>query len=113
MEVLDGALDSAGNHHGPRLPADLPGGKHLFVEVVYDDFGFQADGVIVALDIPAQLFLRLYCASRRSVGARAPRWSLIYRCPPSAESGTTCFFYDLLLLRSVRGSSRMLANPTG
>ena len=53
--VVDGALDAAGDHHGPRLPAYLLKPRHLLVEVVHHDFGLQADGVLMVLDVSAQL----------------------------------------------------------
>ena len=53
--VADGALNAARDHHGPRLPAYLAKPDHLLVEVVHHDFGLQADGVLVVLDISAQL----------------------------------------------------------
>ena len=58
MEVLDGALDAARHHHRPRLPADLVQRQHLLVEVVHHDLGLEPDGVVVALDVAAQLLLR-------------------------------------------------------
>ncbi len=58
MVVLDGALDAAGDDHGPRLAADLAQGDHLLVEVIDHDLGLQADGVVVRLDVAAQLLLR-------------------------------------------------------
>ena len=56
--ILDGALDAAGDHHRPRLAADLVLGQHLLVEVIDHDLGLEADRVVVALDVPAQLLLR-------------------------------------------------------
>ena len=53
--VLDGPLDAAGDHHGPRLPADLLQRQDLLVEVVDHDLGLEPDGVVVALDVAAQL----------------------------------------------------------
>ena len=58
VEVLDGPLDAAGHHHRPRLPADLVQRQHLLVEVVHHDLGLEPDGVVVALDVAAQLLLR-------------------------------------------------------
>ena len=58
MEVLDRPLDAAGHDHGPRLAADLVQRHHLLVEVVDHDLGLEADGVVVALDVAAQLLLR-------------------------------------------------------
>ena len=58
MVVLDGALDAVGHHHRPRLPADLVLRQHLLVEMVNHDLSLQADGVVVALHIAAQLLLR-------------------------------------------------------
>ena len=56
--VLDGPLDAAGDHHRPRLAADLVERDHLLVEVVDHDLGLEPDGVVVALDVAAQLLLR-------------------------------------------------------
>ena len=58
VEVLDGALDAAGDHHRPRLAADLVQREHLLVEVVHHDLGLEPDRVVVALDVAAQLLLR-------------------------------------------------------
>jgi hypothetical protein len=59
VEVLDGPLDAARDHHRPRLPANLAGRQHLLVEVVHHDLGLEPDGVVVALDVMAQLLLCL------------------------------------------------------
>ncbi len=67
VEVLDGPLDAAGHHHRPRLPADLPGRQHLLVEVVHHDLGLEPDRVVVALDVAAQLLLRLLGVELRVV----------------------------------------------
>ena len=56
--VLDGALDAAGHHHRSRLAADLVQRQHLRVEVVDHDLGLEANRVLVALDVLAQLLLR-------------------------------------------------------
>ncbi len=58
MEILDGTLDTAGNDHGPCLPSYLVKGYYLFVEMVHHDLGLEVDGIIMALNIPAELFLR-------------------------------------------------------
>ena len=58
VEILDGPLDAAGHHHRPRLAADLVQGEHLLVEVIHHDLGLEADRVVVALDVAAQLLLR-------------------------------------------------------
>ena len=58
VEILDGPLDAAGDHHRPRLAADLVQRHHLLVEMVHHDLGLEPDGVVVALDILAQLLLR-------------------------------------------------------
>jgi hypothetical protein len=67
VEVLDRPLDAAGDHHRPRLPADLAGGQHLLVEVVHHDLGLEPDRVLVALDVAAQLLLRLLGVELRVV----------------------------------------------
>ena len=59
VEVLDGPLDAARDHHRPRLPADLPGGEHLLVEVVHHDLGLEPDRVVVAFDVMTRSF---FCA---------------------------------------------------
>ena len=69
--VLDRPLDAAGDHHRPRLSADLPGGHHLLVEVVDHDLGFEPDCVVVALDIAPQLLLRLLRVELRVVLGRS------------------------------------------
>src|ERR1019366_4188757 len=43
VEILDGALDAAGHHHCPRLPADLVERDHLLEKVVHHDLGFEMD----------------------------------------------------------------------
>ena len=58
VEVLDRPLDAAGHDHRPRLAADLVQREHLLVEVVDHDLGLEPDGVVVALDVAAQLLLR-------------------------------------------------------
>ena len=58
VEVLDRALDAARHDHRPRLAADLVQRQHLLVEVVDHDLGLEPDGVVVALDVAAQLLLR-------------------------------------------------------
>ena len=55
--VRDGAVHTAGDHHRPGLAADLVEGEHLVVEVIDHDLGLEPDGVLVALDVPAQLLL--------------------------------------------------------
>ena len=65
--VLDRALDPVGDHHRPRLAADLVLGQHLLVEVVHHDLGLEADRVVVALDEAAQLLLRLVHVELRVV----------------------------------------------
>ena len=65
--VLDRALDPVGDHHRPRLATDLVLGQHLLVEVVHHDLGLEADRVVVALDVPAQLLLRLVHVELRVV----------------------------------------------
>ncbi len=67
VEVLDGALDAAGDHHRPRLAADLLLGEHLLVEVVDHDLGLQPDGVVVALHVAPELLLRLLRVELRIV----------------------------------------------
>ena len=67
VEVLDGPLDAARHHHRPRLSADLARRQHLLVEVVHHDLGLEPDRVVVALDIPAQLLLRLLGVELRVV----------------------------------------------
>ncbi len=67
VEILDGPLDAAGDHHGPRLAADLAGRQHLLVEVVDHDLGLEPDGVVVALDVAAQLLLGLLGVELRVV----------------------------------------------
>ena len=57
MEVLDRPLDAAGDDHRPGLAADLVQREHLLVEVVDHDLGLEPDGVVVALDVAAQLLL--------------------------------------------------------
>lgn len=57
VEVLDGALDAVTHQHGSRLAADLVAGHHLLVEMIHHDLGLQANGVIMALHITAQLLL--------------------------------------------------------
>lgn len=59
MEILDGALDAAANHHRPRLPANLSGGHDTFMEVVDHNFGLEPDCVVVAFNIAAQFLLCL------------------------------------------------------
>ena len=67
MEVLDRAFDPVGDHHRPRLAADLVLGQHLLVEVVHHDLGLEADRVVVALDVAPQLLLRLVDVELRVV----------------------------------------------
>ena len=59
VEILDRPLDAVGDHHRPRLSADLALGEHLLVEVIHHDFGLEADRMVVPLHEPAQLLLRL------------------------------------------------------
>ena len=65
--VLDRALDPVGDHHRPRLAADLVLGQHLLVEVVHHNLGLEADRVVVALDVAPQLLLRLVHVELRVV----------------------------------------------
>ena len=58
VEVLDRSLDAAGDDHRPRLAADLAEADDLVVEVVDHDLGLQPDGMVVALDVAAELLLR-------------------------------------------------------
>ena len=58
MKVLDGPLDAAGHDHRAGLAADLVQRQHLLVEMVDHDLGLQPDGVVVALDVAAQLLRR-------------------------------------------------------
>ena len=55
VEVADGPLNAVGDHHGPRLPANLLQAGHLFVEVIHHKLGLEADGVVVVLHVAAQL----------------------------------------------------------
>src|SRR5262247_541094 len=59
MEVLDGPFDAAGDHHGPRLAANLLLGQHLLMEVVDHDFRLGVDGVFMGLHIATELPLGL------------------------------------------------------
>ena len=67
VKVLDGALDAVGDHHGPRLAADLALREHLVVEVVHHDLGLEADGVVVPLDKAPQLLLGSFGVELRVV----------------------------------------------
>ena len=55
VEVLERALDARADDHRARLAADLVQGEHLLVEVVDHDLGLDADRVVVALDVVAEL----------------------------------------------------------
>ena len=57
MVVLNRARDAAGHHHRAGLAADLVERQHLVVEVVHHDLGLELDGLLVALDVAAQLLL--------------------------------------------------------
>ena len=48
-------------------PPILLGGQHLLVEVVHHDLGLEPDRVVVALDVAAQLLLRLLGVELRVV----------------------------------------------
>jgi hypothetical protein len=61
MEVLDGPLDSARDHHRPRLSADIPGSQNLFVEVIRHDLGLEPDRIVVALHVASQLLADFSC----------------------------------------------------
>ena len=67
MEVLEGALDAVGDHHRPRLAADLVLRDDLLVEVVDHDLGLEADRVVVALDVATELLLHLLDVELRVV----------------------------------------------
>ena len=54
--VADGELDAARHHHRPRPAPYLLQAGYLLMEVVDHDLGLEADGVVVVLDIAAQLF---------------------------------------------------------
>src|SRR5207247_7899880 len=58
VEVLDRPLDTARDHHRPRLAPKLAKPDHLFVEVIDHDLGFEPDRVLVALNVPPELFPR-------------------------------------------------------
>jgi hypothetical protein len=51
VEILDGALDPARDHHGPRLPTDLVQPDNLLVEMVDHYLGLELDGVVVTLHV--------------------------------------------------------------
>ena len=55
VEVLEGSLDRARHDHRPGLTPDLARAQHLVVEVIDHDLRLDADGVIVALDVGAEL----------------------------------------------------------
>ena len=55
--VLNRARDAVGHHHRAGLAADLVERHHLVVEVVHHDLGLELDGLLVALDVTAQLLL--------------------------------------------------------
>jgi hypothetical protein len=63
--VLDRPRDAAGDDHRTGLPADHARSEHMVVEVVDHDFGLEPHGVVVALDVAAQLLVR---ASRVELG---------------------------------------------
>ena len=55
MVILNRALDATCHYHRASLATDLVERQHLFVEVVHHDLGLEPDGIIVALDVAAQL----------------------------------------------------------
>ena len=59
VEILDGPLDAVGHDHRPGLAADLALREDLVVEVVHHDLGLEPNRMLVALDEPPQLLLRL------------------------------------------------------
>src|SRR5271165_4923257 len=67
IEILNGALDAASHHHGASLATDLAGGNYLLMEVVDHDFRFQADRMVMALDVAAQLLVRLFRIESSSI----------------------------------------------
>ena len=50
---------AAGDHHRPRLAADLVQRQNVVMEVVDHDLGLEPDGVVVVLDEAAQLLVGL------------------------------------------------------
>ena len=66
MIVLDGPLDAAGDHHRPRLAADLVQADHLLMEMIDHDFGLESNGVIMGFHIAAQFLLGLLVSNSGS-----------------------------------------------
>ena len=57
--VLHRSLDAVGDHHRPRLSADLALSQHLLVGVAHHDLGLETDSVLVPLDEAPQFLLCL------------------------------------------------------
>ena len=55
--ILNTAGDAGRHDHGTGLPADFPLGNDLLVKVVHHHSGFLGDGIAVAFNKAAQLFL--------------------------------------------------------
>ncbi len=58
MEVLDGSLDAACDHHGSRLSANFPRSNNLLVKVIHHDLGLEPDRVVVAFHVMPQFLFR-------------------------------------------------------
>ena len=52
--VVDGAVNAVRDHHGASLPVDLARPENRLVEVVHDDLGLPADGVLVPFHVTAE-----------------------------------------------------------
>src|SRR6266851_1767924 len=57
LEVGDCSLDTRGHDHGACLSADLFECDYLLVEMVDHNLGLEPDSMLVAFDVPPQLFL--------------------------------------------------------
>ena len=65
--VVDGPLNAVAHDHGPRFAANFLLTHNLCDEVIDHDLGLAADGLVVRLDVVADLLQRLHLIELRIV----------------------------------------------